>query len=938
MDQDHIDRANEDIPQDIEPVEINEDVEVTGNEDGEEPKKEDTIQEKMKDIFSIENGPFNIHQLIHSLPAELDYTAFDAYNQNLYLGSTTGDLLHYFELEQNNYMLVSQTKFNSDFNYPIDKFQLLPKIERAFILSNNTLTLFLLPEFAPSPNVSSIPNVSDINLRSYSVRSKTYKIYIYLDDRIEELKVSQSTITRVRKYDFKMINKAISLDNIIMSSKLNNYELINAKSSEVIPLFRVSESEEPFEPIITNFGTEDFIVVSGGISKESNSMVFAINSKGEITNGTTILDKYPNNIIASYPYVVTQLSDSEIQIYKLSLGESIKLQDIKFNHKEPKLNIANTIKEFSNFNTSESNKVKESVVNVLSLVPLVGENDELRLSAEKRFVEQNFTLRTSLTMYGNCGIYLLAKNPDILEFDKFDEVEIPRIKAYLRETRKHEYSKYEQLERNYLITLRLLLIMLHCEKITDNEINKWFNSSEKVDLRILFYLFDLKIFGNVWVNTGLLKFVHNLKALKLTHKCDNLKLMLALLNKSLGEGNHGDRINDYSNIRKTIDVNLFEYMIKDEDPINVEMFPKVSLEEILKITEQEHENNYELLELLYAKLKKYTHSILLIKKTGNSDDLLSFLSNNLDNLPTEYKSISMINDILYILESPEVSEPTLRRVLKLMSSARLDPRELIPKLDHNIEGKIKLIEFLGPENSNDKKILISYYLSKLQSTITANNIWELMGTFTSEYTKDLNYYKSSIVDYLLIKLKHEQCCEEMLSTLGNIKNLCHDGDSDAALLSLVLENLQTFDIGNLLSLLVLLPEFKTKFNELLTKEKIFDLFMSYNDFVSIETYLTAKNISEVLEHYLSLSKGIEPITLVVTLLKRNRSLLNDREVLKKVLKVIPEDYPFGPLTSFLFPIFKDIEDNKRSLELEKALLKSEISLYTELLSNFDDVN
>ena len=110
-----------------EPIEeLPEDIELTDIK-GEEQEEEHTIL--------MDRGPFHIHPLIQHLPSELKYTCFDAYDLNLYLGTDTGELLHYFEIERNNYMLVSQTKFNDDFDYPIFKFLLLPKIERAYILS-----------------------------------------------------------------------------------------------------------------------------------------------------------------------------------------------------------------------------------------------------------------------------------------------------------------------------------------------------------------------------------------------------------------------------------------------------------------------------------------------------------------------------------------------------------------------------------------------------------------------------------------------------------------------------------------------------------------------------------------------------------------------------------------------------------------------------------
>ncbi|CAI4426230.1 CBM_collapsed_G0016590.mRNA.1.CDS.1 [Saccharomyces cerevisiae] len=287
-------------------------------------EKTSTNDEQEKGLpLKISEGPFTISTLLDNVPSDLIYTCCEAYENHIFLGTTTGDLLHYFELERGNYMLVSQTKFDAESNSKIDKILLLPKVEGALILCDNELVLFILPEFAPRPNTTRLKGISDVVICNFSRSSKAYRIYAFHAEGVRLLKISADSLVLTKAFNFKLIDKACAHEETLMVSKLNSYELINLKSSQVIPLFRISETDEDLEPIITSFNEQsEFLVCSGGGSYDSGAMALVVNHHGDIIKGTIMLKNYPRNVIVEFPYIIAESAFQSVDIYSALPSEN----------------------------------------------------------------------------------------------------------------------------------------------------------------------------------------------------------------------------------------------------------------------------------------------------------------------------------------------------------------------------------------------------------------------------------------------------------------------------------------------------------------------------------------------------------------------------------------------------------------------------------------
>lgn len=266
--------------------------------------------------LQISEGPIKLQPLIQWLPKELNFTAFDAYDNNLYLGTDVGDLLHYFEMEPGNYMLVSQTKFDDDRDLPIERIRILPLIELALVHCDGSLHFFLLPEFAPVPNMSNISEVNDFIVLKYSANSSSYKIQIFGESGARALRISNRKVTTSRTVYNKPITKARVHGKSLLAARGPNYELIDLKDGSETPLFHVSETSTNLNPLIAPYSSNEFLLACGSSEGES-AMGLVVNTQGDITQGTIVFERFPLDLKVSRLVVGTVRARNQLLVFLL---------------------------------------------------------------------------------------------------------------------------------------------------------------------------------------------------------------------------------------------------------------------------------------------------------------------------------------------------------------------------------------------------------------------------------------------------------------------------------------------------------------------------------------------------------------------------------------------------------------------------------------------
>ncbi|CCK72583.1 CORVET complex subunit VPS3 KNAG_0K02200 [Huiozyma naganishii CBS 8797] len=927
--------------------------------DNQEKNDPDVISQKssIPDTTPIDigSGPYSIFPIIRDLPNDVTYTCFECYDEHVYLGTNTGELLHYFEIEEGHYMLVSRTHFDSTTSAPIERIILLPIIERALVFSNRQLFLFLLPEFAPVPNSHRVRKLNEVVLESWGGNKDKYRIIVFTKDGASILKVSETNFQRVRKLpDLKGITRASIKDKTLICSADNKYQIISLQNGQTTPLFKISEVESTvMAPIIVDLGSDEFLVCSGGETSKDEAMALILNYTGDISQGTLVLKEYPRAVHADYPHILITYDSGETCVYCLSTNEEPRIVQVMNSNKNNPLQLGKTLKKFKNFARDEKTAARrDSIVDKLRYTAYSSHTDissafQFRIDRERAHVEDLFEETTSNLLCDGHTLYGLIASPFFMRINSFTEDELTSIESYLELlSKKPKLSSFLSIEFKYLILLSLLLQLLHCQSIGIDIIKKWALQIEVIDLRILFILFGLRVYGECWAFNGLKSLVENLQSLKLVNKCSNncsivqiLKLLRETLRKYGREGK-GKHMAHYASISKTVDVNLFIELLKTTGDIDIGDFESENLEEIISLVADDPNCPKDLLQKLYEKRGMISEVITLLKDQGKVDEALSFMKSNVSKMTSQYIGDHLLDDIMFcivaLMEGEEdIETHYIKEILGILSAAKIDFHDLIERVDTqnlNVVLRVHILESIGVQKDSDKNFLINYYMGHLEETIQSGKLWELLDMFLEEYKHDFNYSKMDIRNYLLTRLKYNDRCENFLTKYDSLISVCGD---DPRLLNVLKCEVSRIDRGNVLLILFFFKHGDEGLEcSVLPPDQFFKVLMNVHDFSELDKLVTVDNLVEIMSHYSALATPTFAGSLIVELLQRNIQLVHgNATLLLAVLQDIPPDVPLSVMDSFLSPLLRDYDFRDRNMEIVKKFCKVELSIYNRAVAS-----
>lgn len=313
--------------------------------------------------------------------------------------------------------------------------------------------------------------------------------------------------------------------------------------------------------------------------------------------------------------------------------------------------------------------------------------------------------------------------------------------------------------------------------------------------------------------------------------------------------------------------------------------------------------------------------------------MLPFFKSHITKFPSTYIDNGLLEDLLLIIDTSKVVDTHLiDEVMQVLTSVKADPRRLIAKAGEQSNVKALIIENLGAQDPGDKQYLAEYYIVKLQRNMQENDLWDLIAEFLTSYTRDMTYTKCSVNDFLMIKINHNEKFKDFSKYLQDVKSL-YEMNQDGSLLNNIVKQLESFDIGHTLALLFLGTH--DLLRRFFTKDELFEIFMTCNDFLNTDMYLDDNNIIKVFEHYVSLSRRQISNSLISHLLERNQRLLRNQKTLLNILSQIPNDSDFETLFNPIFCIIRNIESREIDLSLKKSLLKDEICIHKSLLNKLN---
>ena len=199
--------------------------------------------------------------------------------RNLYVGTSTGEILHFVSIpfdpadESNAPTFIFASRLQPTYNQAQDDSQyfpgvqqilVLPKVDKACILCNGTLSFYSLPELTPvfgNTVVSNCSWVGGANLNEAEVAEGDGEvIMICVKSRIRLVRIGDEA-RRVRNIEYPGCLVAARRDNFACVADAHSYALLDVDNQQKISLFPISSHDQnasggQVEDISTNFDSK----------------------------------------------------------------------------------------------------------------------------------------------------------------------------------------------------------------------------------------------------------------------------------------------------------------------------------------------------------------------------------------------------------------------------------------------------------------------------------------------------------------------------------------------------------------------------------------------------------------------------------------------------------------------------------------------------------
>ncbi|KAF4468178.1 TGF beta receptor associated 1 [Fusarium albosuccineum] len=252
-------------------------------------------------LSSRETGPYVLRTLLDEVPLSADgsqddikINCVDYLDANLYVGTSASELLHFVQIPpdpndssgQPVYILASrlcpqyvETPGTPNSRPGVQQILLLPRVGKACILCNWTVTFYSLPELSPVFGTTLVKNCSwigGIDLNEPLIdggsaeRSPGVTILLSLMRKIQVVRVGEDA-RAFKKIDFSGSTLSVRRDSIACVADSKSYALLDVEQQLKIPLMSISSLEETTPPSEIGHAQSIAAETSSGILRSSSS-------------------------------------------------------------------------------------------------------------------------------------------------------------------------------------------------------------------------------------------------------------------------------------------------------------------------------------------------------------------------------------------------------------------------------------------------------------------------------------------------------------------------------------------------------------------------------------------------------------------------------------------------------------------------------------------
>ncbi|KAH8728189.1 hypothetical protein GQ44DRAFT_647680 [Phaeosphaeriaceae sp. PMI808] len=209
-----------------------------------------------------QDGPFILRKLVSDLPLSADgdasgvrITCVEVWNGNLYVGTSAAEILHFVLLppepggvfEEPTAIIASRLEppHNDPTGPGVQHILLLPRVNKACILCNNTFSIYSLPELSPESNFKPIPCLwvggVDLNEHDEDHAGDGVIVVIGLKKRLRLVQISENSPPRALKaIEYGGCLVSVRRDAFSCAADAHSYALLDVMHQQKIGLFPIS--------------------------------------------------------------------------------------------------------------------------------------------------------------------------------------------------------------------------------------------------------------------------------------------------------------------------------------------------------------------------------------------------------------------------------------------------------------------------------------------------------------------------------------------------------------------------------------------------------------------------------------------------------------------------------------------------------------------------
>ncbi|KAK2736099.1 TGFbeta receptor associated protein [Colletotrichum kahawae] len=235
----------------------------------EDPDDQRSSASGSSDAMARNEGPFVLRTLMNEVPLSADgagegvkINCVDYLDHNLYVGTSASELLHFVQIPPDPadpagrpaFILASRLRpafaESSNSRPGVQQILLLPKVGKACILCNSTVTFYSLPELSPVFGTTQVKNCNwvggvDLNQPQDDDGDPAAGVFILLslNRRIQVVKIGE-VARAVKNIDVPGTTISVRRDSIACVADARSYSLLDVDRQLRIPLMTISSLDD----------------------------------------------------------------------------------------------------------------------------------------------------------------------------------------------------------------------------------------------------------------------------------------------------------------------------------------------------------------------------------------------------------------------------------------------------------------------------------------------------------------------------------------------------------------------------------------------------------------------------------------------------------------------------------------------------------------------